>query len=116
MVIKIDEEKFRTNFKNLDDAVLLGYEHVAALMSITVGATYQAAAKGKLPMPVIQSNKLVRWTVGQIRRCFNDLAALRSSQIEVPLALAVDDSLVKKTRIGRPRTNSDSFAEKGSRV
>lgn len=108
---KIDEEKFRVNFKNMDDSVMLGYEHVAALTWTTVAAARQAGSQGKLPHPVIKSNKLVRWTVGQIRAWVNGLsqeaarkvaeAAAHKQQIDSVLGI---EAPKEQVRMGRPRS------------
>lgn len=114
MVMKIDDEKFRANFKNLDDAVLISYEHVAAVMFMTIGATYQAAAKGRLPKPAIQSNKLVRWTAGQIRNYLNNLGKLSAVQDDIKIIPIPENKILDaKNRIGRPRRDFDSIAISG---
>lgn len=114
---KIDEENFRANFKNIDDAVMLGYEHLAALTGTTLAAMRQAGSKKKLPEPAIRSNKLVRWTAGQIREWLNELAK-EAAQRAVELTVE-DKQLVQvpgsstqkeEVRLGRPRALVTEFS------
>lgn len=113
---KIDEERFRANFRNIDDTVMLGYEHLAALTGTTLAAIRQAGSKRKLPQPAIQSNKLVRWTAGQIRGWLNELAmdaARRAAEIAIEsekLEQVAESAPGRKAvRIGRPRTPDTEF-------
>ena len=88
-------QKYRSNFKCLDNAVLVGYEHLAALTGIPKASLYSMKCHGELPSPVIERNRLVRWTAGQIRTWIDELAKVAATR--------QDDAAEKSPRIGRPR-------------
>jgi len=87
---QIDVERFRRDFKHLDDAVLLSVAHVAALASQTVAAVYVMKHRRQLPPPAIARGKMVRWTAGQIRAWVAELAGEAFENGD-------------KRKIGRPR-------------
>lgn len=95
MKAEINHEKYRGNFKSLDDTVMMGYEHVSAVTGIPLSSLYTMKSHGELPTPVIERNRLVRWTAGQIRAWINELLLVAAQR--------QDDLLGSVPRLGRPR-------------
>ena len=82
-----DDTNFLRAFATLDDSTLISPKHWAALCEQSLDSVYSARARGVLPKPVIEKNRLVRWTAGQYR------ARVRSLAEAVP----------EHRRTGRPR-------------
>ncbi len=66
---------FLSNFKALDDSILISPAHWAALTTQSRASIYSAKQRKNLPQPVIEKNRFVRWTVGQYRDWANGLAS-----------------------------------------
>ena len=61
------DDEFRRRFKELDDSVLICPAEWAALSRQSRASVYTARTRGLLPSPVMEKNRLVRWTAGQYR-------------------------------------------------
>lgn len=85
----IDSDKFQRVFKEMDDAAMLGYPEVAAVMRIT--PDFASSIKAALPKPAIDQPRFVRWTAGQIRAWLTRKAA------------GAEESTEPVKRHGRPR-------------
>lgn len=73
-----DPEKFRRNFKELDDSVFLKALEWAALTGQTVQAVYIDRSRGLLPAPAIGRHGKVRWTVKQYKDWTAGLSKMES--------------------------------------
>lgn len=69
-----DPNAFRREFKQLDDAALLGVAELGALTGQTTNGIYREKKLGRLPPPAIERHRLVRWTAGQVRAWLSSLA------------------------------------------
>lgn len=70
----IDDSNFLRAFAALDDSTLISPKHWAALCEQSLDSVYSARARGVLPKPVLEKNRLVRWTAGQYRDWVRGLA------------------------------------------
>ena len=69
-----DDGDFLKAFAALDDSTLISPKNWAALCEQSLDSIYSARARGFLPKPVIEKNRLVRWTAGQYREWVRGLA------------------------------------------
>lgn len=85
-------EDFKLRFRELDDSVLISIEQWASLTGQTRSSIYSARARGMLPTPVINQNRLIRWTAGQYRAWAHGLAdathAPRGGRPRLPVSQA----------------------------
>ncbi|CAE6938419.1 hypothetical protein R69608_05091 [Paraburkholderia nemoris] len=67
------EIDFRAVFGAIDDYALVTAAEFASLLAITETAFYQMRAKGRLPTPMIERNRHLRWRAGAVRQWLKDL-------------------------------------------
>lgn len=77
---QIDADKFQRVFREMDDAALLGYPELAAIMRNT--PDHVSAMKETLPTPAFDQQRFVRWTAGQIRTWLTEKAAQAGKSTE----------------------------------
>lgn len=94
---QIDPDRFQRVFKEMDDAALLGYPELAAIMRKT--PDHVSTMKASLLTPAFDKQRFVRWTAGQIRAWLNEKAAQAGKS----------DEPVK--RHGRPRKPSETGSQ-----
>lgn len=107
------EKDIRIEFKNFDQAVLLGVDDVKQIIGAKSAASvYAQVYRGDLPEPLIKKNRQLRWSVGQLREHLQGLDNdFRKRQSEG--AAASGDEVPPATsskRIGRARDADRPFS------
>ena len=112
MAIAKNETDIRIQFKHFDESVLIGIEEVRQLVGAnTTGAVYAAVYRGDLPAPMVQRNRQLRWSVGQIRHHLNQVEDdFRKRQIDAAAGQGQGQSTEGKKRFGRPRKEIRPFS------
>ena len=98
------ENDIRVEFKNFDPVVLLNASEVAQIIGAKNTATvYAMVYRGQLPHPLIQKNRQLRWSVGQMREHHQSLVD-DFNQRRVALSASLGEVCAEvKKKFGRPR-------------
>ena len=104
------ENDIRVEFKNFDPVVLLNASEVAQIIGAKNTATvYAMVYRGQLPHPLIQKNRQLRWSVGQMREHHQSLVD-DFNQRRAALTCSTQESGIEVKRIfGRPRQTARPF-------
>jgi hypothetical protein len=84
----------RECFAKLDADLLLDPIDVAEILRTTPAGVSRMKLAGELPLPLVQKNRITRWSVGQLREY---LASLKATPVSKP----------HPGRRGRPRTQTE---------
>lgn len=98
------ENDVRVEFKNFDDAVLLGVDEVRQLIGAkSAGSVYAALYRHDLPEPIIRKNRQLRWSVKQMREHLQEIEDdFKKRQIE-------EVGVHRPKRAGRSRIEARPF-------
>ena len=110
-MVKFETEKdIRVEFRHFDDCVLLNASEVAQIIGAKNTATvYAMVYRGDLVQPLIQKNRQLRWSAGQMREHHQSLVDdfnLRRAALTCSTAEA--GTKVKK-KFGRSRQSARPF-------
>ena len=108
---KIDTD-IRIQFKHFDASVLIGIDDVRQLVgAASPGAVYAAVYRGDLPKPLIQRNRQLRWSVGQLRNHLQSVEEdFKQRQSDAAAGQGPSQSPEEKKRFGRPRKEIRPFS------
>lgn len=107
-----NDTDIRIQFKHFDDCVLIGIDEVRQLVgAASTGAVYAAVYRGDLPKPLIQRNRQLRWSVGQLRNHLQSVEEdFKQRQSDAAAGHGPSQSPEEKKRFGRPRKEIRPFS------